>query len=69
MEKKNKYCPRCKEELPVGAFYKNLYNKSGLSCYCIECCKNLSKENRNKYKEMNSKEDTLVKKEIKLPWG
>jgi hypothetical protein len=45
-----KICFRCREEKPIGEFYRNSQNKDGLGCYCHPChkivCAGLQRKNR-----------------------
>ncbi len=49
---RRKRCPKCKQNLILGAFYKNRAKKDGLSCYCKVCrdrsVKKYRSENREK---------------------
>lgn len=44
-EKGTKVCSRCRKELPLNMFYKNITMNDGFSCYCKECHKMKNKRN------------------------
>jgi hypothetical protein len=43
-----KRCPRCGRTLPIDRFTKNASTKSGLGSYCLDCHKEVTRENRKK---------------------
>lgn len=45
---KTKFCPCCKEELPVSAYWIKKSTKDGLQNYCKKCQK---KKNRKRYED------------------
>ena len=60
----SKWCPKCREYLTLGSFWKNKATKDGLTKYCAECCKAYDAENpdqaRLRYKRAGRR---------KKPWG
>jgi hypothetical protein len=50
-----KKCTKCKEELPIGKFYKNKLTQDGHSIYCVDCTKVNSKKYFEKKKVKTSK--------------
>lgn len=58
-----KKCSGCKEELPIGNFYKNKLVLDGHSNYCISCTKQNSKKyfQRKKEKIAKSENENLMK--------
>ena len=46
-----KICPKCREEKPLGEFYKDVSQSSGRATYCKKCSLIAAKEWREKNKE------------------
>lgn len=58
-----KKCTKCKQDLPLGRFYKNKLTKDGHSIYCVDCTKINSKKyfNKKKIKTAKVENDNLMK--------
>jgi hypothetical protein len=46
-----KYCPRCNIEKSLSMFGKCQKNRDGRTCYCLECCNEMTKASYAKHGE------------------
>lgn len=54
METKTKICFKCKRELPVSEFYKNVANVDGLQKHCKDCTRAYDQKKKKKNAEDNT---------------
>ena len=60
--KEKKRCPGCNKKLPISKFWSYEKRKDGLSTYCIDCQKRITKENVVKWKKQREKQPNILQK-------